>query len=321
MDMWNKTIEERAKKNPVPIVPELDERTRDLLKHPEFDILTGESSPELSTPADLQKNLENINFKVWSDNWNSLQELKNSTDGPQWVPGKEDFYTNKEIENLFNQQLKFRDAARSFNEMYPEDPGMAMFNALTGNTRRDELFSNLYPNVGLPNFRSKILSTEQEKNINLWLNKYSKDVSSPSFINKSKLNPQSLKTINTGFETLPKTYQQLLESQKGNDFLQTGPAKLVVAEMRGLLGLSLKQVLNASPEQLEILRKKIVIKMGKQDLEKWERDISNPFTGVNAWEELSKQAGYKNKNGGVSMKLSKDEIDKYVNGGYIVTEE
>ena len=270
---------------------------------------------------DLFKGLGDFNFKSFSDNWNSLQELKNSTDGPQWVPGKEDFFTNKEIENLFNQQLKFRDAARSFNEMYPEDPGMAMFNALTGNTRRDELFSNLYPNVGLPNFRSKILSTEQEKNINLWLNKYSKDVSSPSFINKSKLNPQSLKTINTGFETLPKTYQQLLESQKGNDFLQTGPAKLVVGEMRGGLGLSLEEVLNASPEQLEILRKKIVIKMGKQDLERWERDISNPFTGVNAWEELSKQAGYKNKNGGVSMKLSKDEIDKYVNGGYIVTEE
>ena len=90
---------------------------------------------------DLFKGLGDFNFKSFSDNWNSLQELKNSTDGPQWVPGKEDFFTNKEIENLFNQQLKFRDAARSFNEMYPEDPGMAMFNALTGNTRRDELFS------------------------------------------------------------------------------------------------------------------------------------------------------------------------------------
>ena len=61
--------------------------------------------------------------------------------------------------------------------------------------------------------------------------------------------------------------------------------------------------------------------MGKQDLDNWKSDISNPFTGRNAWHEISKQSGYKNKFGGVSMKLSKDEINKYVNGGYIVTEE
>ena len=316
---WNNLPQGGFHKNIIPTKPKLDQATRDLLRYPEFDVLTGET--ELGSPTELTKYLGDFDSKAFSDGWQVRNDMMNAFDKPQWVPGKEDFFTNKEIENLFNQHLKFRDAARSFNEMYPEDPGTAVFNALTGNKRRDELFSNLYPNVGLPNFRSKILSTEQEKNINLWLNRYSKDVSSPSFINKSKLNPQALKTINTGFETLPKAYQQLLESQKGNDFLQTGPAKVIVAEMRGSLGLSLEEVLNASPEQLEIWRRQIVIKMGKQDLEKWNRDIEKPFKGSDAWRQLSSEPGYKNKMGGISMKLSKSEIDKYVKGGYIIEEE
>lgn len=46
-----------------------------------------------------------------------------------------------------------------------------------------------------------------------------------------------------------------------------------------------------------------------------------PFTGGDAWRQISSQPGYKNKRGGISMKLTKAEIDKYVKGGYIVEEE
>jgi hypothetical protein len=283
------------------IVPGLDQATRDLLRYHSFDVLTGET--ELGSPTELTKYLGDFDFKSFSDGWEARNAMMNAFDEAQWVPSKDDFFTNKEIENLFNQHLKFRDAARSFDEMYPEDPGMAMFNALTGNTRRDELFSNLYPNVGLPNFRSKILSTEQEKNINLWLNKYSNDVSSPSFINKSKLNSQALKTINAGFETLPGTYKDLLKKSKGANWFSTGPARDVVMEMRGGLGLKLEDLKNATPEQFEKWRQEVVNKAYKQSLERWKKDTETPFKGSDAWREISNQPGYKNKYGGSASRL------------------
>jgi len=326
MDMWNKLLEKRANKNPdglfktifsdEPIVPKLDERTRDLLRYPEFDIFTGESSPGLSSIPDLQRNLGDINFKVFSDNWHTTEELKNSLDPPQFVPTAEDFFTKTEFTNLMRKQMEYDIARMNFENENPENPSEAMFRGLSGDTSRDELFSNLYPNVGMPNFRSKILLPGQESYLEKFVGDYN-----PSVYQRGKLNPAGLKTINTGFETLPKTYQQLLKNHKGNNFLKTGPAKVVVAEMRGSLGLSLEQVLKASPEQLEMWRNKIVIKMGKQDLDQWKNDIKIPFTGINAWGKITNETGYKNKFGGVSMKLSKDEINKYVNGGYIVTEE
>jgi hypothetical protein len=58
-----------------------------------------------------------------------------------------------------------------------------------------------------------------------------------------------------------------------------------------------------------------------QSIQRWEQEIDTPFKGSDAWQQISKQAGYKNKLGGVSMTLSKSEIDKYVKGGYIVEEE
>jgi hypothetical protein len=279
---------------------------------------------------DTFEGVGDFNFAAGSDGWEVRNDLSNlasfgiEPSGPQWVPGKEDFFTNSELKKLITQQNQWQTAWQNFNKMYPDDPNNAAldaflkfkgYNNVRGDTSRDELFSNLFPNVGLPNFRSKILQPEQEA----WLQKnyaWGNNLS-----NKGKLKVESLKTINTGFETLPKTYQQLLKNQKGNDFLQTGPAKIVVSEMRGKLGLSLEEVLNASPEQLEKWRRQIVIKMGKQDLEKWESDISKPLTVQDAWKQISKQSGYKNKNGGVVTKLSQKEIEEYVKGGYIIEEE
>jgi hypothetical protein len=60
--------------------------------------------------------------------------------------------------------------------------------------------------------------------------------------------------------------------------------------------------------------------MFKQDLMK---DINKgkPFKGRDAGNQITSQPGWKNKNGGIAMKLTKKEIDKYVQGGYIVEEE
>jgi hypothetical protein len=327
-DMWNKLLEKRANENPdglfktifsdEPIVPKLDERTRDLLRYPEFDIFTGESSPELSTPADLQKNLENINFKVWSDNWNSLQELKNSMDGPQWVPTKDDYFSKLDFSSKIMDQMEYDLARLNFDYDNPESVNKSDIMRLEEDISRDELFSNLHPNVGLPNFRNKILSPEQQS----YLEKFVGDTN-PSVYQRGKLNPEELKKITTGFETLPKTYQEFVNLKNGNHWLFKKDPKDIVTENRKALGLSesdLQKVLSDS-NYTNMFFGDFVKRYGNQLIKDFKFSTENPFTGIDAWGKITNETGYKNKFGGVSMKLSKDEINKYVNGGYIVTEE
>jgi hypothetical protein len=111
------------------------------------------------------------------------------------------------------------------------------------------------------------------------------------------LNRSSLKNINGIGDTLPRTYQDLLKSQKDNWFA-IAPARDVVMEMRGGLGLKMEDVQNATPEQLEKWRQEIVKKMNLQVRDRWTRDTATPFTGGNAYKQISDTPGYKNQYGG-----------------------
>lgn len=290
-------------------------------------------SDKPSYGSDIFKGVGDFNFAAGSDGWEVRNDLSNLASfgiepfGRQWVPGKEDFYTLNEIRNLTKKQVNHLNNWNTFNKLYPENPSEAIFRGLSGDTSREELFSSLFPNSGIQNFKQKFYRPEH---IDLMKQStpdasgntlYDNLINNTNFGDQGMLNPRSLKTINTGFETLPKTYQQLLENQKGNNWLLTAPTKDVVMEMRGLINRTWRQIEHSTPEQLEYYRGQIVKKMDKQYSDRWKSDISNPFKVQDAWKEMSKIPGFKNKFGGVSMKLSKDEINKYVNGGYIVTEE
>ena len=262
---------------------------------------------------DLFNGVGAFDFKDFSDGWAARQAMMNMGTDPQWVPGKNDFYTENELTNLVNQQSEWQAARNAFDDMEPEDPGMAIFSALSGDNSREELFSNLFPNASMPNFRSKFTTPSQEALLQQHLPwQY-------SIKNKGMLNPNSLKNINGLGDTLPRTYQDLLKAQKDN-FLTRSPAKDVVMEMRGGLGLKMEDIQNATPEQLEKWRQQIVKKMNTQASDRWTRDSSNPFTGGNAFKQISDVPGWKNKKGGVVTSLSKKEIDQYVKDGYIVEE-
>ena len=188
---------------------------------------------------------------------------------------------------------------------------MAMFSALSGDNSREELFSNLFPNASMPNFRSKFTTPSQEALLQQHLPwQY-------SVKNQGMLNPNSLKNINGLGDTLPRTYKDLLKAQKDN-FLTTSPAKDVVMEMRGGLGLKMEDIQNATPEQLEKWRQQIVKKMNTQASDRWNRETANPFTGGNAFKQISDVPGWKNKKGGIVTSLSRKEIDQYIKDGYIV---
>ena len=263
---------------------------------------------------DTFKGVGDFDFKDFSDGWEARQAMMNIGTGPQWAPGKNDFYTENELTNLVNQQSEWQAARNAFDDMNPEDPGMAIFSAFSGNNSREELFSNLFPNVSMPNFRSKFTTPSQEALLQQHLPwQY-------SVRNQGMLNPNSLKNINGLEDRLPRTYQDLLKAQEDNYFVRA-PAKDVVMEMRGGLGLKIEDIKNATPEQLEKWRKQIVQKMNRQVRDRWTRDLSKPFTGGNAFKQISDVPGWKNKKGGVVTRLSKKEIDQYVKDGYIIEDE
>jgi len=316
-DKWNSLPETGFHKTPTPIRPKLDSYSLDLLKYPDLDITTGESGPALTSPIETSNYLGDFHFKDFSDGWQVRNDMMNAFDKPQWAASNKDFFSRLEFNDLLMKQLEYDMARMKFDEIHPEDPANMLLDALRGEpNRRDEDFANLFPGIGLPNWRSKFTTPEQESFLRERVMDYN-----PTVRQMGKLNPASLKTLNVGLDTLPKTYKDLVNQSKADTWLKTAPAKDVVSEMRGGLGVKLTDIQNATPEQLEAWRQQIIKKMYNQVLQRWNNDISTPFKGSDAWREISNQAGYKNKNGGVSMKLSKAEIDKYVKGGYIVEEE
>lgn len=290
-------------------------------------------SDKPSYGKDTFEGVGDFNFAAGSDGWEVRNDLSNlatfgiEPSGPQWVPGKEDFFTLNEISKLTKKQTNHLNNWNTFNKLYPENPSEAIFRGLSGDTSREELFSNLFPNSGIQNFKQKFYRPEH---IDLMKQStpdasgntlYDNLINNTNFGDQGMLNPQSLKTINSGFETLPKTYQELLKNQKGNNWLLTGPAKDVAMEMRGLINKTWRQLENSTPEQLEYYRGQIVKKMGKQDLDRWKSDVSKPLTVQDAWKQISKIPGFKNKNGGIVTKLSQKEIRDYVKKGYVIEEE
>ena len=263
------------------------------------------------------KGVGDFEFEPWSDGWQVRNDMMNAFDKPQWAASNKDFFSRDEFNDLLMKQLEYDMARMKFDEMHPEDPSNMLLGALRGEpNRKDELFANLFPGIGLPNWRSKFTTPEQESFLRERVMDYN-----PTVRQMGKLNPASLKTLNVGLDTLPKTYKDLVNPSEVDRWLKTAPAKDVVSEMREGLGVKLSDIQNATPEQLEAWRQQIVKKMYNQTLQRWNNDINTPFKGSDAWKEISSQPGYKNKNGGISMKLSKTEIDKYVKEGYIVEEE
>jgi hypothetical protein len=267
----------------------LDQATRDLLSYPRLDILTGDS--EFSIP-EISQQLGNLDFKDFSDGWAARQAMMNMTAVPQWVPGKENFYTDSEVADLVNKEIEYRNAWNAFEEMNPENPAMSMFNAFIGDRSRDELFSNLFPNAYMPNFRSKFLSPEQTTFLN------NAGLSNPTFTNKGMLNKSSLESLTKGEDVLPRTYKELLDATKADSWLKTADPKSVVMEMRGNLGLKMEDIDNATPEQLEEWRQQVVTKMYNKAVERWKRDIDTPFKGSDAYNQLISIPGSRNQFGG-----------------------
>jgi hypothetical protein len=88
-------------------------------------------------------------------------------------------------------------------------------------------------------------------------------------------------------------------------FFTNTPAKELVTYNKNELGLSSEDLKKLTPEEFEIYKQKLIKLNIKRSSDWWKNDNSTPFTVQDAWKEISKIPGYKNKNGGVVTKLSK----------------
>ena len=264
-----------------------------------YDEETGTSD---FTIPDITTELSDAKFNPFSPGYQAQQELSNlATFGRQPLLNKDQFYTDNEVADLINKEIKYRNDWNTFEEMNPEEPGMNIMRALSGDNSRDELFSNLFPNSYMPNFRSKFLLPNQSAFLN------DAGLSNPTFTNKGMLNKTSLKSLTKGEDTLPRAYKDLLDASKADTWLKTADPKTVVGEMRGGLGLKLEEINNATPEQLEKWRQQVVTKMYGQAVERWKRDVNTPLKGYDAMRTLSP-----NKNGG---ELPEAQLGQLINYG------
>jgi len=242
--------------------------------------------------SSMTKGLGDYNFKDFSDGWEARNAMMQSYSGPQWAPTKDDFYTDDEVIDLFKKEVDYRNAWNQFDEMNPEEPGMNIMRGLSGDTSREELFANLFPGVGMPNFRSKFLSPEQSAILN------EKGLYNPTFTNKGMLNKSSLRGLTKGEDTLPRTYQQLSKLSEEGDWLKTADPKMIANEFRGQLGLKSSDIEKATPQQLELWRRHVISQMRTQALDKWNAETANPLTGNDAYGQFFNRPGSRNKEGG-----------------------
>jgi len=211
--------------------------------------------------SDTFKDVGDFDFKPWSDGWEVRNQMMNAFDGPQWAASGKDFFSRLEFNDMLMKQLEYDMARMKFDDILWNTGKLDDYVQSVKNTEQGlppfdpELFSHLFPDVGMPNWRSKFTKPEQEEYLKNYVGGYNSSVA-----NKGLLSESALKNINFGTEKLP-----ILNNFKSSTL--------------------------------------------------------KPFKGRDAWNQITSEPGYKNKKGGISMKLSKSEIDKYVKGGYIVEEE
>lgn len=256
---------------------------------------------------DAFNNIGDFDFAIGSDGWkarNAMMGMASPLYQPQKTLGTGDFYTFDELSNLVKKQTQYLNDRAAFDEMYPEDPARMLFTALSGDNSRDQFFANLFPNSGVQNFKEKFYTPElldlmkqttpDDKGRTL----YDQLVSNTNFGDNKMLNLKSLNSVTKGEDTLPSTYKSLMDFLKGDKYLFTAPANHVVSEFRGTIGLSMDDIENASPAQLEKWRQEIVKKMYNQAKERWDKDSTIPLTGYDAYQKFFSVPGSKNKLGG-----------------------
>ena len=245
--------------------------------------VTKDAAKQISRDMDadniFRKELEKIKNKLYYD-----AERKG-------VVGKDRFYTDAELNRMLNQYEKTVRSWDEFEKAYPEDPSQSVWNAISGNNDRQELFKTLYPNAKMPNFYEKFYAEPAIEKEMRSIIPYNQQMS-------NKLLPRSLRIMDAGQNELLQSAKPFTEqaSRWKPNFDDPKDVKNYVMEMRGGLGLSMDKIKNMSYEELKDAAKEADNRLLESMKERYLNDIKYKYSGIDAFQSL-----FPNKFGGQQM--------------------
>ena len=270
---------------------------------------------EYDFPSASIRQLGDYKYQPYSEGWWAEHDMKTALEQPQWVPGKEDFFTDQEIVDLVKQQKDYDGLLAAFNKMNPESDYDRISRMMLGDTSRDELFANLFPNASIPNFRSKFLTPKQNSILNNF------GLQNITFQDKGKLNKPNLinqiagrdgyvtyLTDTSAYDTgLNHFYNAYKDYHKPLSFSETKEFLIDHGFEKSLLDEINDPEFPPHMEQLDSWKMQILKDLENEAIKKFKKNIfesNNKFskesklTGLDAYNKMLNQSGSRNKYGG-----------------------
>ena len=215
---------------------------------------------------------------------------------------KENFYNKEELNKLTKQYKDYHAALNEYEKANPQSGASMMMGMFSNENPYMNTFHNLNPNLKEPNWGEKFWGhLDDTKELNTYL------PNAPGV--RTPLSPDALKYMGSSENKLVPTAKNLVDNP--NEWFHKTNKKDYVNEMRGSLNLKLSDIQNMSEKELETTAQKIFNKIENQKKERYLKDVSTPYTGLDAYQNLqpNKYGGFNKKEGGW--------LDEYQTGGKI----
>lgn len=210
---------------------------------PGYDLGKGQAYRSIyESPKEGLNNIPEESFKPWSPEWEALQEAKSYVAGPQRTVKKSDYFTDAEFQDMLMQEMTY-NLARDEKELQE---------MLTGKKYSEDLFKEMNPGVEQPNFRTKMLTPEQESIVKDMLENNPSVQSNPLY--KKNLEKMLADTEITHDAIPGNAAIQDLNALSGED--------VITYFGNQYAGVSAKDLPNLSPEEIEKTKELIIKRMG-----------------------------------------------------------
>lgn len=192
--------------------------------------------------------------------------------------GKDNFYNQADIDRMIKQQQDYNHAVNEYEKLNPQSGADMMMNIFGGKDPYMETFNNLHPNIKQPNWGEKFYSNLTDVRQLREHIPYAQGIQTP-------LNPNILKYIGSNENKLSPNAKNLIPGNYSNWHL-TNPRDYVM-EMGQREYNGSKGIKAMSDEEVKVAANKIAAKLKQQQVNRYLKDVSTPFTGKDAYKTLT----------------------------------